>query len=135
MIRRPPRSTLFPYTTLFRSHVAHVAEVALVDDLPELRLFHAVDFERCARVHEIEERRKRRAQVDAAPAAVTDAEHPLHFAEEFRFLEELRRSPCDRMARWRFQISLTYGHFWNRPRGLSSTRAVDPALPASGPTG
>src|SRR5690349_23979290 len=26
MIRRPPRSTLFPYTTLFRSHV-HVAAV------------------------------------------------------------------------------------------------------------
>src|SRR3712207_7927132 len=24
MIRRPPRSTLFPYTTLFRSHVATV---------------------------------------------------------------------------------------------------------------
>src|SRR2546422_11327923 len=23
MIRRPPRSTLFPYTTLFRSYVAH----------------------------------------------------------------------------------------------------------------
>src|SRR2546422_3834232 len=23
MIRRPPRSTLFPYTTLFRSHPAH----------------------------------------------------------------------------------------------------------------
>src|SRR5258708_21076608 len=25
MIRRPPRSTLFPYTTLFRSHDARVA--------------------------------------------------------------------------------------------------------------
>src|SRR3712207_6969599 len=25
MIRRPPRSTLFPYTTLFRSHLATVA--------------------------------------------------------------------------------------------------------------
>src|SRR5437899_8855334 len=25
MIRRPPRSTLFPYTTLFRSHVAGIA--------------------------------------------------------------------------------------------------------------
>src|SRR2546430_11992791 len=25
MIRRPPRSTLFPYTTLFRSHVAKAA--------------------------------------------------------------------------------------------------------------
>src|SRR2546429_6539463 len=27
MIRRPPRSTLFPYTTLFRSHVVHPGEV------------------------------------------------------------------------------------------------------------
>src|SRR2546422_7196634 len=26
MIRRPPRSTLFPYTTLFRSHPARAAE-------------------------------------------------------------------------------------------------------------
>src|SRR5256885_8453241 len=25
MIRRPPRSTLFPYTTLFRSHIRHAA--------------------------------------------------------------------------------------------------------------
>src|SRR2546425_9028678 len=29
MIRRPPRSTLFPYTTLFRSHA--VAEGAMVE--------------------------------------------------------------------------------------------------------
>src|SRR5256885_4167613 len=28
MIRRPPRSTLFPYTTLFRSRVAHKTFVA-----------------------------------------------------------------------------------------------------------
>src|SRR5256885_16659367 len=27
MIRRPPRSTLFPYTTLFRSESGHVREV------------------------------------------------------------------------------------------------------------
>src|SRR3712207_8128969 len=27
MIRRPPRSTLFPYTTLFRSHVAGNEEI------------------------------------------------------------------------------------------------------------
>src|SRR3989475_2124502 len=26
MIRRPPRSTLFPYTTLFRSRLMHLAE-------------------------------------------------------------------------------------------------------------
>src|SRR2546426_6464193 len=33
MIRRPPRSTLFPYTTLFRSARAHVVEdrVALAE--------------------------------------------------------------------------------------------------------
>src|SRR2546430_3175392 len=30
MIRRPPRSTLFPYTTLFRSLVAHQIEVRVV---------------------------------------------------------------------------------------------------------
>src|SRR2546427_8004534 len=30
MIRRPPRSTLFPYTTLFRSAVAVAAEVGVV---------------------------------------------------------------------------------------------------------
>src|SRR2546422_3108811 len=36
MIRRPPRSTLFPYTTLFRSGVAHAVEagVALGGGLP-----------------------------------------------------------------------------------------------------
>src|SRR3712207_7722484 len=34
MIRRPPRSTLFPYTTLFRSerHVERVLVVRLADD-------------------------------------------------------------------------------------------------------
>src|SRR3712207_8606418 len=31
MIRRPPRSTLFPYTTLFRSHGVGAREVLLLD--------------------------------------------------------------------------------------------------------
>src|SRR5258708_30244291 len=33
MIRRPPRSTLFPYTTLFRSNIgiAHVGDDAFLD--------------------------------------------------------------------------------------------------------
>src|SRR2546425_6647296 len=38
MIRRPPRSTLFPYTTLFRSHVARRARAELGGDLEPLRL-------------------------------------------------------------------------------------------------
>ena len=32
MIRRPPRSTLFPYTTLFRSDVFHLPLLNLVDN-------------------------------------------------------------------------------------------------------
>src|SRR2546426_2207335 len=32
MIRRPPRSTLFPYTTLFRSHGLHGRHLVPVDD-------------------------------------------------------------------------------------------------------
>src|SRR2546425_6609450 len=37
MIRRPPRSTLFPYTTLFRSHVpvAHAREPIRLDRRPQ----------------------------------------------------------------------------------------------------
>src|SRR3712207_7044571 len=35
MIRRPPRSTLFPYTTLFRSgHVLRVSRVLTIEPLP-----------------------------------------------------------------------------------------------------
>src|SRR5256885_5936076 len=31
MIRRPPRSTLFPYTTLFRSHLGAISETTATD--------------------------------------------------------------------------------------------------------
>src|SRR3989475_8926339 len=114
MIRRPPRSTLFPYTTLFRSrafrHVAHIAEVALVHDLPELRLLDAVDFERCACVHEIEERRKRRAQVDAAAAAMTDTEYAIELGEQLFFVVEIREAPFNRMAGRGFQAPFADGH-------------------------
>src|SRR5260221_6789750 len=33
MIRRPPRSTLFPYTTLFRSHLLHGGEEMQADEV------------------------------------------------------------------------------------------------------
>src|SRR5256885_3690170 len=32
MIRRPPRSTLFPYTTLFRSHRSGIALAQITDE-------------------------------------------------------------------------------------------------------
>src|SRR5437588_3927300 len=31
MLRPPPRSTLFPYTTLFRSHLDHLGDVGRLD--------------------------------------------------------------------------------------------------------
>src|SRR2546430_16510768 len=37
MIRRPPRSTLFPYTTLFRSMVVNLPIVLLILDVYPLR--------------------------------------------------------------------------------------------------
>src|SRR5689334_23543387 len=36
MIRRPPRSTLFPYTTLFRSRIRAVARHVAADRLPHV---------------------------------------------------------------------------------------------------
>src|SRR2546430_7544142 len=35
MIRRPPRSTLFPYTTLFRSPVARVSDPIAIQATPD----------------------------------------------------------------------------------------------------
>src|SRR5687767_15671101 len=43
MIRRPPRSTLFPYTTLFRSHFAPMAAWTTADGIrlytPDIKEF------------------------------------------------------------------------------------------------
>src|SRR3712207_7541897 len=35
MIRRPPRSTLFPYTTLFRSYILHEGNLGNQNDIEE----------------------------------------------------------------------------------------------------
>src|SRR3712207_8373811 len=40
MIRRPPRSTLFPYTTLFRSHQRAALRDVEVETLPGVVLGH-----------------------------------------------------------------------------------------------
>src|SRR3712207_8844881 len=42
MIRRPPRSTLFPYTTLFRSYIGK-APAAIVDLKAAVRYLHYND--------------------------------------------------------------------------------------------
>src|SRR5438132_9271822 len=42
MIRRPPRSTLFPYTTLFRSHIAGAARRSGMKGLWDSGLEHVL---------------------------------------------------------------------------------------------
>src|SRR5258708_27221196 len=51
MIRRPPRSTLFPYTTLFRSarlrrHLAHDLLVAVERDADRVSAVDEIDLDR-----------------------------------------------------------------------------------------
>src|SRR3712207_8563469 len=71
MIRRPPRSTLFPYTTLFRSRlaqhaaqhvarllqhlVAHRVAVGVVDLLEEVEVHHEEEQVRVGRAQRSEE--------------------------------------------------------------------------------
>src|SRR3712207_7498988 len=73
MIRRPPRSTLFPYTTLFRS--AAVYEVAEEDGLPPPGVAHAVA-ERVGRaargLYLVAEPFEKRAQLIEAAVDVAD---------------------------------------------------------------
>src|SRR5688572_31639734 len=42
MLRRPPRSTLFPYTTLFRSVLGRVGDSRGRDDVPARTRFRAL---------------------------------------------------------------------------------------------
>src|SRR5438067_9038511 len=65
MIRRPPRSTLFPYTTLFRSHellvanlevdvLHHVTEVELLVEFVEADLGHdALPLDRAGQARDV----------------------------------------------------------------------------------
>src|SRR3712207_9424425 len=61
MIRRPPRSTLFPYTTLFRS-AGTLAEVGVLAAVAGVALVEAADHAPGERVHR-EGQRPEEAQV------------------------------------------------------------------------
>src|SRR3712207_7692331 len=80
MIRRPPRSTLFPYTTLFRSHLADERPDARLDDrrrlLGERR-------ERLVRLVELRHRRRELVQ-----RRLQDVGERLHALERLRRSEE-----------------------------------------------
>src|SRR5690348_17389847 len=56
MLRRPPRSTLFPYTTLFRSPFDEVAPPAGLED----RIVAAAQAQRSGNATDLESRRARK---------------------------------------------------------------------------
>src|SRR3712207_9413168 len=54
MIRRPPRSTLFPYTTLFRSLISSIAN-SLIQNYPKTEVWILLIDERPEEVTDIKE--------------------------------------------------------------------------------
>src|SRR5256885_9958573 len=77
MIRRPPRSTLFPYTTLFRSRgavVEQVAQVGIAVGGPDLGPLHERSEEHTSELQSpcnlvcrlLLEKKKKRAEHDSA---------------------------------------------------------------------
>ena len=91
-------------------HEAEVAQIALIDDLPEIFLCDAVHFHRLAVVDEVEQRGKRAAQRYATAAAVTDIEDPLHLVVERLFVIEIGIAPIERVARRRIEIAFAERH-------------------------
>src|SRR3712207_7834195 len=74
MIRRPPRSTLFPYTTLFRSQAASALEAARAAE--RLRFLAEHD-----PMTGLRNRRNLHSAIDAAIAAAGSARSEEHTSE------------------------------------------------------
>ncbi len=78
-------------------HEAHVAERAGVHDFLEIRAGDGVEFAALRLVDEVEQPRKGIAQIETAPAGMTDIEHPAHFGVELRLVIEIGAAPIQRM--------------------------------------
>ena len=87
-------------------HVAHVAEITVVDDVPVELFGHAIEFHRVGFVDGVEQGRERVAEIEAAATAVTDIEDALQLGVERRIIVELVGPPVDRMASWRLEAAL-----------------------------
>src|SRR2546422_4146453 len=86
MIRRPPRSTLFPYTTLFRSRVTHDSETGSKDSTAAL-IFASLVL--CGVVAAIRSR-----QVPRSEEHTSELQSRLHLV--CRLLLEKKKQPVQR---------------------------------------
>src|SRR5205823_13269790 len=100
-------------------HEAHVAQVAVIHDLPEHPPLEARDFAVRASVHRVEQRGKGVAQAEAAAAALADVEHALELRLERYQVVELRVAPLQRVPGGGLQAPLACAQmlsraFWKR---------------------
>src|SRR5215212_10032995 len=91
-------------------HVAEVAQVTTVDDFPLTCLVDSIELAGRTLIDQIEEARESRTQIDAPPAAVTDAVDALEFRDELTLVVKLFRGPVEGMARRRLQATLSQSH-------------------------
>src|SRR5438876_2437334 len=73
MIRRPPRSTLFPYTTLFRSQPASMASRYQVIDLDVYSFEDAVE-----RLHQAVKVKRRSPDANRSEEHTSELQSPVH---------------------------------------------------------
>src|SRR5256885_7954854 len=84
MIRRPPRSTLFPYTTLFRSHtlrrpqvvgfcIARHAALAVEDRYVELVLVNSVPLRRSDQLPRVGNRDRKSTRLNSSHLVISYA--------------------------------------------------------------
>src|SRR3712207_7129699 len=76
MIRRPPRSTLFPYTTLFRSDVG----VGVDEDLDVAEVAHALVREQQDAVDDDDVRRVDRGRIDRKSTRLNSSHANISYA-------------------------------------------------------
>jgi hypothetical protein len=87
-------------------HVAHVAQIAVIDYLPIVLLVHGIEVAGLRLVDQIEQRRKGVAEIEAASAAVADLEHPFELLIERLGIVELWFLPGEGMPRRRLEAPL-----------------------------
>src|SRR5256885_262472 len=111
MIRRPPRSTLFPYTTLFRSALQLVAKgrvEGLAQSESDWLKAHLQDCEFCNE-HARQTDRALRSLRSAAISLPADLASRTQFRVRLRAMELREREPQRRMLRLACAASWIFG--------------------------
>ena len=89
-------------------HEAHVAQRAGVGDLLVVADRHAVELAGRRIVDQLEQARERIAQIEAAPAAVTDVEDAPHLRFGLAAVGKIRILPPDHMTRRRVETAFSH---------------------------